>query len=415
MRPDPIPSLGLMRFTLAPPDAAALATALNPRDIAISPDGTQVVYAGISQLYLRRIDQLDAAPLRGAEGGTAPFFSPDGEWVGFLDSAGYVLQKVSVFGGPPVILTEYPELILGASWGTDDRIIFGTVGGGLFRVSGGGGEPEPLTTVDTEERNHLWPFIIPGREAVVFVINPDIPLTDGQLGVLDLETGDVTPLGLAGVNPHYVSTGHVVYGAADGSVRAVPFDATSLEVTGNPVPLVEDVIVKTSGAANFGVSDTGSLAYVPGRGPSTNGTLVLVDRNGGVESLNVPPAQYLSPRLSPDGGKLVVQTAESDGGVLWLYDLAGDTQIQQLTFEGDNQRPVWTPDSERITFSSDRDGPCGLAPSGAGRCIAQTAPRGEEERQRGPPSRPSTGAVLAWVWSLAYSFSSWFSQVLRSD
>ena len=361
MRPEAIPSPHQVHFAVVPPDTAALITALNRRDIAISPDGTLIVYVGIGpQLYLRSIDQLDAVPLRGAEGGTAPFFSPGGEWVGFLDSRGRVLQKVSVFGGPPVILTESEDLIIGASWGTDDRIIFGTSTGGLERVSGGGGEPEPLTTVDTEERNHLWPSIIPGREAVVFVINPDIPLTDGQLGVFDLETGDVTPLGLAGVSPHYVSTGHLVYGAEDGSVRAVPFDASALEVTGNPVPLVENVVVKDSGAANFSISDAGSLAYVPGRGPSTNRTLALVDLNGGVTSLNVPPAPYRSPRLSPDGGKLAVQTADDDGDVLWLYDLAGDTQIQQLTFDGDNQRPVWTPDSERITFSSDRDGTMSL-------------------------------------------------------
>ena len=206
----------------------------------------------------------------------------------------------------------------------------------------------------------MWPFIIPGREAVVFVIGAGMPLTTGQLAVLDLDTGDITRLGLAGVSPRYVSTGHLVYATEDGSVRAVPFDATSLEVTGNPVPLIEGVQVKDTGAANFSVSDTGSLAYVAGRAVSSDLTLALVDRNGVADPLNVPPAPYLSPRLSPDGAKLVVQTAEEDGGVLWLYDLEGDTQIQQLTFEGDNQRPIWTRDSQRITFSSDRDGTMSL-------------------------------------------------------
>ena len=115
-------------------------------------------------------------------------------------------------------------------------------------------------------------------------------------------------------------------------------------------------MVKVSGAANFSVSDTGSLAYVPGSLASNDRTLALVGRNGEVEPLNVPLAPYLAPRLSPDGGKLVVQTEEDNGHVLWLYDLAGDTQIQQLTFDGDNRRPIWTPDSQRITFSSDREG-----------------------------------------------------------
>ena len=309
---------------------------------------------GAFQLYLRRLNQLVGVPLRGTEGGSGPFFSPDGEWVGFT-TRGTMLQKVSILGGLPVMLTEFPNVIIGASWGTDDEIIFSGLGG-LMRVSGGGGEPEMLTTLDTEqgESSHAWPFIIPSREAVVFTINTG-PL-DKQLAVLDLATGDVTRRGLAGFSPRYVSTGHLVYAAEDGSVRAAPFDASALEVTGNPVPLVEDVGVKDIGAANFSISDTGSLAYVPGEADESSArTLALVGRDGTVEPLTVPPAPYLV-----DGEKVLVQTAEDDGGVLWVYDLAGETQIQQLTFDGDNQHPIWTPDSQRITFSSDREGTMSL-------------------------------------------------------
>ena len=199
------------------------------------------------------------------------------------------------------------------------------------------------------------------RQAVLFVIAEGFPAsTTGQLAVLDLATGDVTRLGVSGVNPQYVSTGHLLYAVEDGSVRAVPFDIASLNITGNPVALLDGVTVKSSGAANFSVSDTGTLAHTNSRRVSDNRLLALVDRNGAVEALNVPLAPYVAPRLSPDGDKLVVETVEDDGGVLWLYDLAGDTQIQQLTFEGDNQRPVWTPDGRRITFSSDREGTMSL-------------------------------------------------------
>ena len=146
---------GLMRFSIVPPETAALNFFGAQRDLAISPDGTQVIYKGPNpdgsgpQLNLRPFDQLVGAPLRGGEGGLGPFVSPNGQWVGFTpikDPA--VLQKVSILGGPPVKVTESPNRIYGASWGADDQIIFGTFGGGLFRVSEGGGEPEALTTLD---------------------------------------------------------------------------------------------------------------------------------------------------------------------------------------------------------------------------------------------------------------------------
>ena len=139
-------------------------------------------------------------PLRA---GLAPFFSPDGLWVGFQDNTSRNLSKVSIFGGPPVRITTAPGVIQGQSWGVDGRIVFGTAQGGLFWVSDGGGEPEALTTPDTDqgEQDHRFPYIIPGRDAVVFTISADTALTSGQLAVLDLDSGDITRLGLAGVSP----------------------------------------------------------------------------------------------------------------------------------------------------------------------------------------------------------------------
>ena len=177
----------------------------------------------------------------------------------------------------------------------------------------------------------------------------------------NLETGEQEVLIPGGTSPRYVSTGHLLYATA-GSLWAVTFDIDDMEVTGDSVPVLEGVPTKRSGAVNFVLANDGSLVYVPGEADeSGDQTLALVGRRDGtVEPLTVPPALYRSPRLSPDGAKLVVETAEDDGGVLWLYDLAGDTQIQQLTFDGDNQLPIWTPDSQRITFSSDREGAMSL-------------------------------------------------------
>ena len=359
MRPEPVPSPLLARFAIVPPDTAPLFPGgTSARAVAISRDGTQVVYRSgggeAAQMYLRRIDQLDVAPLRGAEGFT-PFFSPDGEWVGFLSTGGRVLQRVSILGGPPVRLAESPLRTLGASWGADDQIIFGTLGGGLFRVSGGGGEPEPVTTLDTEqgETSHTWPFIIPGRDAVVFVTDTGVPLTTGQLAVLDLNTGDVTRLGIAGISPHYVSTGHPIYAAEDASLRAVPFDATALQVTGNPVPLVEGVVVKRSGAADFSIADngsSGSLVYVADSSADAVLNLVFLDREGNVVEVldEAGERDFIYPRLSPDDTRVVIQINEVDESNIWIYEIA-DNLLNQLTFDG-GQRPLWSPDGTEVTF-----------------------------------------------------------------
>ena len=354
----------LIRFTIVPSDAAPFTFGPFLRDLAISADGTQIVFNGGSGtgLVVRPIDQLDGAPLRGGEDGTSPFFSPDGEWVGLVDfQNATTLQKVSIFGGPPVPLAESRTFINGASWGPDDQIIFGTSTGGLFRVSGGGGEPEPLTTPDAEqgETDHTWPFIIPGRQAVLFVIGAGgRPLTTGQLAVLELDTGQITRLGLAGVSPHYVSTGHVVYAAEDGSVRAVTFDAASLEVTGTPVPLIEGVAVKDNGAANFSISDNGRLVYArgPGGGAAIGRSLVWVDRDGREEPIPAPSRTYTYARVSPDGTRVALDVRDQEQDI-WVWNVP-DGPLTRLTFDaGPDTYGHWTPDGDSVIFTSERNGP----------------------------------------------------------
>ena len=360
MRPDVVPA-DLIRFTIVPPDTALLSLQGGTRQtIAISPDGAHVVYRGGAQLNLRPIDQLVGAPLRGGEGGIGPFVSPDGEWVGFTTLPSYTtIEKVSIFGGPPVMVAESPNPILGASWGADDQIIFGTGGAGLFRVSGGGGEPEELTTIDAGqgETSHRWPSIIPSREAVLFVIGAGSVLTTGQLAVLDLATTEVMRLGLAGVSPHYVSTGHLVYAAEDGSMRAVPFDTASLEVTGNPVPLVEGVRVKASGAADFGISDDGRLVYVLGAGGGgSQRSLIWVDREGQEELTAAPLQPYRTLSLSPDGTRAASAFQDGGNADVWVSELARGTLTRVTTDEGLDANPLWSLDGSRVAFMSNRNG-----------------------------------------------------------
>ena len=285
-------STDFTRFEILPPDDAPMSVQLGPRDLTIFPDGTLIVYDGVPpsenlpRLHVRRLDGTDAVALRGADLAMGPFVSPDGEWVGFLSQPSpTTLRKISVLGGQPLTVTESPSLILGTSWGRDNLIVFGTIDGGLFRVPAGGGEGEPLTALDPElgETSHAWPSVIPDRDAILFVISSGSPLQTGQLAVLDLTNREVTRLGLAGVGPHYAPTGHLVYAAEDGSVRAAAFDVNSLAVTSSPVPLVEEIIVKQDGTADFSISDGGTLLYTRSQenlGAATR-TLAWVDRQRG--------------------------------------------------------------------------------------------------------------------------------------
>ena len=274
----PQPEVEVLRLSIVASDSEPLRTNGLLPDLAVSPDGRQVVYYSTSptdgnQLRLRQLDRLVGSSIQVGVSSASPFFSPDGQWVGSVDaSTGTVLRKVSVLGGPAVMLTEQSEGIRGASWGADDEIVLGASNSGLFQVAQTGGTSAALTTLDREggEVSHTWPFIIPDRGAVLFVTSTGLPLATGQLAVLDVATKQITKLDVPGVAPHYVSTGHIVYASSEGSIRAVPFDLASLAVTGNPVTLVEGILVKESGAADFDVSNNGRLVLKQAQSPCTS-------------------------------------------------------------------------------------------------------------------------------------------------
>jgi len=356
-----LPSADSVRFTIVPPESAPLDFVGDYPDLAISRDGRQIVYRGPNsegtgqQLNLRPLGELSGAPLRGAEDGFNPVISPDGKWVAFIpgDSPS-TLQRVSILGGAPVPLAEAPSPIRGVSWGAEDQIVFGTTDDGLLRVFADRGEPEALTTLGGDEA-HIWPSIIDGRGAVVFVITTrGIPaLTLGRLAVVDLDSREVTRLGIQGVSPRYVSTGHLIYAVADGSLRAVPFDAKSLTVTGGTVPLVEGVSVKRRGAANFDISDDGHLVYASGgAGSGLQRSLVWIDReDGGEEPIAARPGPYAYPRLSPDGSRVALDSRSEENDIL-IWDLRGGTLNLLDLGEGLQTYPVWTANGERVAYGT---------------------------------------------------------------
>ena len=312
------------------------------------------------------MDQTEATPVRGTEcaaragrveicGARSPFFSPDGEWVGFWING--QLKKVAIRGGAPVSLCE-AQNPWGARWGADDTIVFGQRGAGIMQVSADGGTPEVLISLpETNEVGH-GPQVLPGEKAVLFTLGDGTNWDDAEIVVHSLETGERKVLIEGGRDARYVPTGHLVY-VLDGTLLAVPFDVDKLEVTGGAIPMAEGVMTApdsggVTGAAHFSVSDTGALVYVSGGGLESR-TLVWVDRDGREEALAAEPRAYTYLSISPDGGRLALDVRDQELDI-WIWDFARET-LTRLTFApARDSYPVWTPDGRWVAFGSRRDG-----------------------------------------------------------
>lgn len=330
------------------------------RDIAISADGRQIAYFGANpsaQIYIRQLDQLDAVPLRGADGLVSPFFSADGEWLGTLDAGDpTTIRKVAVLGGPQVEVATAPTAVRGAAWGPDG-IVFGTEDGPLFHVPSDGGTPTALTTIDATNGMHIFPALVPGTPIVLFsVIDNTRPrgAVEGQLAALDRSTGTVVNLNLAGLHPRWAPSGHLVFATADGSLRAVRFDPASMTVIGSPVPVAEEIGVKSSGAANFDISDSGHLIAFALGNINAKRTIVSVDRSGRETPLAAPARNYFYVRASPDGTHLSLDARDEEEDI-WIWDLKRDDLSRLTDTAGSDQYGLWTTTSE-LVFSSSANG-----------------------------------------------------------
>ena len=387
------------RFAISPMGAAALAVDSQSRDLMITPDGTHVVYKGRAgatdtQFFVHRLDQLEPTPLRGpGRQPRAPFSSPDGRWIGFVEPVPVTLKKVAITGGPPLDLCRLDSASRGATWGDDDSIIFATAtpSTGLQRVSSAGGEPTVLTKPNRErgEDDHLWPQFLPGSKAVLFTITPTTGGVDAsQVAVLDLSTGTQKIVMHGGSQAQYVSSGHLIYVAAD-TLRAVAFDLDRLETIGSGIPVVSSVVTMSNGTAEFDIGRDGTLVYASG-GPGTAParTLAWVDRQGREEAIKAAPARpYLYPRLSPDGTRVALEIRDQENDV-WVWSLARETLTRITSDPGIDQAPVWMPDGLRLVFTSARDG-------GVGSLYWQAADgTGSAERLTESPNYQRPSAVL---------------------
>jgi serine/threonine-protein kinase len=340
------------------PPGQQLAGVENGPAVALSPDGAQIAYVatqgGKQQIYLRRMDSLEARSVAGTEGAVGPFFSPDSQWVGFF--ADGKLKRVSVSGGAALTLGD-AEIPLGATWGSQGMIAFvPTNFSALQQVTDAGGSPQPLTRLEKGEVSHRWPEFLPGGTAVLFTAGMAAPnFTNAQVAVQLLGKGERRNLILGGPQARFAPSGHLMY-AQEGTLMAVPFDPQRLVVTGTAAPMVEGILQSpVTGAAEYSFSGTGSLVYVVGGVQATQRKLVWVNRNGAEQPLAAPTRPYIYPRLSPNGRQVAV-AIEGRETHLSLYDLSRET-LTRFTFDGDaNAYPAWTPDGKWIAFRSNKEG-----------------------------------------------------------
>jgi len=324
----------------------------------LSPDGKLLAFLAAksagqkTQIYIRKLDQLQATVLSGTDGARNAFFSPDGVWIAFF--ADGKLKKISVNGGAAVTLCDAPD-DRGGAWGDDGLIVFApTTRSGLFRVSSVGGTPEELTKLDgtTKEITHRWPQVLPGSKAVLF-ISSAISNTYDEANITVESVGTHERKILQhGFYPHFVSSGHLVY-VHQGTVFAVPFDSGRLAITGQSVPILESVMSTTAnGASQFAFSQAGSIVYLTGE--ANNGTTISwLDSSGKTQPLRSAVATYLNPRFSPDGRRIAFEITEQQYDV-WIYEWERDTMSRLTTDVTQDSSPVWTPDGRRIAFASQR-------------------------------------------------------------
>jgi Tol biopolymer transport system component len=360
LRPEPP---DVIRFDIAPSGSIPFTVSAEGVNVAISPDGTKVVYhvqrSGNDSLNLRRFDQLDSQPIPGTDQARYPVFSPDGNSIAFVKDG--KLYRLTLDANSATALCDVFN-VAGLSWTIDDTIVFSQAGtqGGLYRVPAAGGKPERLAAPDTKagEEAYIYPELLPDGSAVLFTIRMSgADIEEARIAVRSFASGEQKVLVEGGSFARYVPTGHLLYAQA-GTLMAAAFNADRLEVDGGTVAVQPGVVTKGNGVANYAIANDGTLVYVPGTAVAYVIRFVWRDRSGKLIGAAVPEQLDFPryPRISPDGRRLAATLGPSYEAHVWIFDLAGNRQPLKLTLQAHNTSPLWTVDGTRILFESTRDG-----------------------------------------------------------
>jgi serine/threonine-protein kinase len=326
----------------------------------LSPDGRALAFVfgegAKTALRLRRLDALEAINVPESFGARAPFFSPDGQWVGFF-ARGH-LMKAPVSGGAPSQLSAVRDARGGAFCGNDTIVFSADISGGLMKVSARGGEPQPLTTAEAKsrERSHRWPSCVAGTNSVLFASQRfGEEYDESSIEAVSLKDGKRKLLHKGGAYPRYARSGHLLF-TRRGVLYAARLDAEELELKGTPRPVVEGLMSSTGneavgdGSAQFDVSASGALVYRTGRATARESQLQVLDAKGAPSFVDERRHVFFSrPRFSPDGRRLAADIDSQPGVHVWIYDLVR-REHSRLTFESNNVVPEWTPDGRYVTF-----------------------------------------------------------------
>ena len=325
---------------------------LNYPAVSISADGSKIVYSANSNIYLRDLNSLDATIIPGTENAINPVFSPDGKSIAYFQLG--KLKKLALNGGAANVLVTTEAVSRGVSWGSSQNIVYSpTTTDGLFMIPDNGGTPKQITFLDStkNERTHRWPQFLPDGKNVLFTVgylnNPDY-YEDANIDIVNIETGERKNIIKGSSSAKYINSGQIIY-SKSGTLYAVPFDLDNLELKGQPVPVVEGVNGDiTSGSMHYSISENGTLTYIPGQVEGGNRTLELLN-NKEEKIIDLPPKNYMEPKMSPDGNELALVVREGVEFNIYIYNIERKS-LRKFTFGGQNRTPTWSADGKKIIY-----------------------------------------------------------------